>query len=47
VLEFEIVVHQLNDEDFCFDIFEMTIRTIKLIKELMNKGIVDVLKVSS
>jgi hypothetical protein len=37
VLEFEIVVDQLNDEDFCFDIFEMTIRTTKLIKELMNK----------
>lgn len=37
VLEFEIVVDQLNDEDFCFDIFEMTIRTTKLIKELMNR----------
>jgi hypothetical protein len=37
VLEFEIVVDQLNDEDFCFDIFEMTIRTTKQIKELMNR----------
>jgi malate synthase len=37
VLEFEIVVDQLNDEDFCFDIFKMTIRTTKKIKELMNR----------
>jgi len=37
LLEFEIVVDQLNDEGFGFDIFEMTIRTTKLIKELMNR----------
>lgn len=37
LFKFEIVVDQLNDEDVCFDIFEMTIRTTKLIKELMNR----------
>jgi hypothetical protein len=37
VLKSEIVVDHLNDEDLFLDIFEMTIRTTKLIKELMNR----------
>jgi hypothetical protein len=30
VLEFETMANQLIDEDFCFDIFEMTIGTSTL-----------------
>ncbi len=37
VLEFETMANQLNDEDFCFDIFEMTIGTSELAKELVNR----------
>jgi hypothetical protein len=36
VLAFETMANQLNDEDFCFDIFEMTIGTSELAKELVN-----------
>jgi len=31
------MMNQLNDEIFCFDIFEMTIGTIELAKELVNR----------
>jgi hypothetical protein len=37
VLEFETMANQLNDEDFCFDIFEMTTGTSELAKELVNR----------
>ncbi len=36
VLKFETMANQLNDEDFCFDILEMTIETNELAKELVN-----------
>jgi hypothetical protein len=36
VLEFEIVVHQLNDEFFCFDI-KMTIGISEPTKDLVNR----------
>jgi hypothetical protein len=37
MLEFETMANELNDEDFCFDIFEMTIGTSELAKELVNR----------
>jgi len=37
MLEFETMANELNDEDFCFEIFEMTIGTSELAKELVNR----------
>jgi hypothetical protein len=37
ILEFGIVVNQLNDEDFGLDNFEMIIETNELAKELVYK----------
>ncbi len=35
MLEFEIVVDWINNEDSCFDIFEMIVGTSELVKELV------------
>jgi hypothetical protein len=37
MLEFGIMENWLNDENSCFDIFEVTCHTNELVKELVNK----------
>jgi hypothetical protein len=37
MLEFGIMENSLNDENSCFDIFEMISHTNELINELVNK----------
>ncbi len=37
LLEYEIMENQLNDEDYCLDIFDMTIGTNELAKESVNR----------
>jgi hypothetical protein len=37
LLEYEIMENQLNDEDYCLDIFDMTIGTSELAKESVNR----------
>jgi hypothetical protein len=37
LLKYEIMANQLNDEDSCLDIFDMTIVTNEITKELVNR----------
>jgi hypothetical protein len=37
MLESKLVTNQLNEKDFCLAIFEMSIETNEVAKELMNR----------
>jgi hypothetical protein len=39
MLEFEIVVDWINNEDSCFDIFEIVVGTSELVKELVIRDL--------